>query len=83
MNTRTRDETSTFRHRTPGCVVCGAELRRAGTGRRRLYCGPACRQRAWRLRDEARRPRGVEGREADPAEVTRLLNAALGLAGRR
>jgi hypothetical protein len=72
MSTRARDETSTLRHRTPGCVICGAELRRAGTGRRRLYCGPACRQRAYRLRDEQRRWRG-----ADPHEVTRLLAAVL------
>jgi hypothetical protein len=52
--------------------MCGRELHRAGTGRRRLYCGPACRQRAYRLRDEQRRWRG-----ADPAEVTRLLAAVL------
>jgi len=78
-----RDETSVFRHAMPGCVLCGGELRRAGTGRRRRYCGPACRQRAYRLRDEQRRRRGAESREADPAEVTRLLNAALGLARRR
>jgi len=32
---------------------------------------------------QQRRPRGAESREADPAEVTRLLNAALGLARRR
>jgi len=72
MSTRARDETSTLRHRTPGCVVCGATLLRAGTGRRRLYCGPACRQRAYRLRDDQRHWRG-----ADPHEVTRLLAAVL------
>ncbi len=83
MSAPVRDETSTLRHRTPGCVVCGATLRRAATGRRRLYCGPACRQRAYRLRDEQRRPRGAEGWEADPAEVTRLLDAVLGHARRR
>jgi hypothetical protein len=83
MSTRARDETSTLRHQTPGCVVCGATLRRAGTGRRRLYCGPACRQRAYRLRDDQRRRRGAEGRKVDPAEVTRLLNAVLGRARRR
>ena len=72
-----------FRHATPGCVVCGGALLRAGTGRRRLYCGQACRQRAYRLRDEQRRLRGAEGRGGDPAEVTRLLNAALGPTRRR
>jgi len=76
MSTLARDETSVFRHVTPGCVLCGAELRR-------LYCGPACRQRAYRLRDEARHLRGAEPREADPAEGTRLLNAVLGLVRRR
>ena len=77
MSTRARDATSTLRHRTPGCVMCGAELHRAGTGRRRLYCGPACRQRAWRLRDGQRREREAGTPEADPAEVTRLLAAVL------
>lgn len=77
MSTLARDETSVFRHRTPGCVVCGAALRRAATGRRRLYCGGACRQRAYRLRDEARRPRGARGQGADPRDVTRLLAAVL------
>ncbi len=83
MNVHPRDETSVVRRRAPGCVVCGAELRRAGTGRRRVYCGGACRQRAYRLRDEARRPRAANGRGADPAAVTRLLNAVLGIARRR
>lgn len=83
MNTRARDETSTFRHRTASCVVCGGELHRAGTGRRRRYCGGACRQRAWRLRDGQRRQRGAGTSEADPAEVTRLLAAVLGRARRR
>jgi hypothetical protein len=77
MSALARDETSAFRHVTPGCVLCGAELRRAGTGRRRLYCGPACRQRAYRIRDEARRWRGASGHEADPREVTHLLAAVL------
>lgn len=83
MSAQPRDDTSVFRHATPGCVVCGGALHRAGAGRRRLYCGQACRQRAYRLRDEQRRLRGGEGRGADPAEVTRLLNAALGLTRRR
>ena len=83
MSTRARDETSTLRHRTPGCLMCGTTLRRAGTGRRRRYCGGACRQRAYRLRDAARHLRDAEGREADPVEVTRLLNAVLGLERRR
>jgi hypothetical protein len=33
----------------PGCNL---ELRDAATGRRRVYCGPACRQRACRGRHE-------------------------------
>ncbi len=77
MSTQARDETSVIRHAAPGCVLCGAELRRAGTGRRRLYCGGACRQRAYRLRDEQRRRRGARGHAADPREVTRLLAAVL------
>ena len=82
MSTIARDETRVFRHVTAGCVLCGTELRRAGTGRRRLYCGGTCRQRAYRLRDEARHLRGAKPLEADPAEVTRLLNAVLGLVRR-
>jgi hypothetical protein len=35
MSALVRDETSTLRHRTPGCVLCGAELHPSGTGRRR------------------------------------------------
>ena len=77
MSALARDETRSLRHVTPGCVLCGAELRRAGTGRRRLYCGSACRQRAYRLRHEARHRRGADAHEADPAEVTRLLAAVL------
>lgn len=77
MSALARDERRAFRHLTAGCVLCGAELRRAGTGRRRLYCGPACRQRAYRLRDEARRWRGARAHEADPREVARLLAAVL------
>ena len=82
MNAQRRDETSVFRHAVPGCVVCGSELHRAGTGRRRLFCGQACRQRAYRLREEARRRRDGS-LPADPAEVTVLLNAVLGLVRRR
>jgi hypothetical protein len=83
MSAQRRDETSVFRHAVPGCVVCGAELRRAGTGRRRLYCAPACRQRAYRLREEVRSRRDAATMAADPADVTALLNAVLGLARRR
>jgi len=83
VSTLPRDETSVVRHATPGCVLCGGELRRAGTGRRRLYCGPACRQRAYRIRDEARRWRGAPGHEADPDEVTNLLAAVLRASSRR
>ncbi|HSV92143.1 MAG TPA: hypothetical protein VLH81_03665 [Desulfobacterales bacterium] len=83
MSTPVRDETSTVRRRTPACAVCGGALRRATTGRRRRYCTAACRQRAYRLRGEMRHQRGAGGRAADPAEVTRLLAAALGIARRR
>ena len=83
MSTQRRDETSVFRNVTPGCFVCGGALRQAATGRRRRYCGGACRQRAYRLRDEAGRPRRADRREADTAEVTRLLNAVLRTARRR
>ena len=83
MSAMTRDETSVFRHWAPGCVLCGRELHPSGTGRRLRYCGEACRQRAYRLRDEARRPRDAEGRQADPAEVASLLAAVLGLARTR
>ena len=83
MSPQPRDETSEFRHAIPGCVVCGGELRRADTGRRRLYCTPACRQRAYRLRDQQRSQRDADHRAADPAEVTRLLAAVLSLARRR
>ena len=82
MSAKERDEMSVFRHRTPGCVVCGDELPRAGTGRRRLYCGPACRERAYRLRVDAR-SRRAGGLPADPAEVSRLLAAVLRQAGGR
>ncbi len=77
-----RDEASVFRHMS-GCVLCGRELRRGGIGRRRLYCGPACRQRAYRLREDARRGRLDGEQAADPGEVARLLNAALQVPTRR
>ncbi len=83
MSALARDETSVVHHWTPSCLVCGRDLRRAATGRRRRYCTPACRQRAYRLRDEARHRRGAGTGEADPAEVTRLLNAVLGIVRRR
>jgi len=40
----------------PACLACGAELPPAGPagGQRRLYCGHACRQAAWRRRRAAR-----------------------------
>jgi hypothetical protein len=82
MSAMVCDETSVFRHATPCCILCGAELRRARSGRRRLYCGRACRQRAYRLRLEARSRRD-DALPADPAEVSRLLAAVLGQARRR
>ncbi len=83
MSATSRDETSVFRHAIPCCVLCGRELRRASTGRRRRYCDPACRQRAYRLRDEARRWRDARAQEADPGEVARLLAAILQAPTRR
>jgi hypothetical protein len=32
------------------CAVCGEPLQQPATGRRRRYCGPACRRRAERGR---------------------------------
>jgi hypothetical protein len=82
VTTGGRDETSTFRHRVPGCLACGAPLARATTGRRRLFCGAACRQRAYRLRVKHRGRRDAALR-ADPADVRRLLAAMLRHAGGR
>ncbi len=82
MSAQRRDEMSVFRPVGPGCVVCGAPLDRVASGRRRLFCGAACRQRAYRLRVEMRDRRAV-GLPADPAEVARLLAAVLGLRRRR
>ncbi len=58
-------------------------MRRGGIGRRRLYCGPACRQHAYRLREDARRGRAGDQQAAGPDEVARLLNAALQVPTRR
>ena len=82
MSLAPHDGTSVMRH-AAGCVLCGRELHRAGTGRRRLYCGAACRQRAYRLREAARRPRAAGGEEADPREVARRLALALRAPTRR
>lgn len=83
MSSPVRDETSVVRRRGAGCAVCGGTLGRATTGRRRRYCTAACRQRAYRLRDAEHHQGGTRGRAADPAEVTRLLAAVLGIARRR
>lgn len=82
MTAQRGDETSVFRHRSPGCPVCGTPFDRASTGRRRLFCSAACRQRAYRLRVDASRRRDGS-LPADPAEVSRLLAAVLGQARRR
>ena len=82
MSPQRRDETSVFRHDRPGCLVCGAPLDRATTGRRRLFCGAACRQRAYRLRVEARHRRDGS-LPADPAAVNRLLAVVLDHGRRR
>jgi hypothetical protein len=83
MSTTRRDATSVFRNAMPCCVLCGRELRRGSSGRRRLYCGPACRQHAYRLREAARCWRGAEAETADPREVARLLAAVLHAPTRR
>lgn len=36
------------------CRCCGTPVRYAGTGRPPRYCSPACRQRAWALRNAER-----------------------------
>jgi hypothetical protein len=50
------------------CAVCGEDIRDKSDARRRdvRYCSPACRQRAYRGRVTARRPRGQETRH-EPA----------------
>lgn len=32
------------------CVLCGRVFKRVGEGRHRLYCGPGCKQKAYRIR---------------------------------
>jgi hypothetical protein len=82
VSAQARDETSVVRHASAGCVVCGVRLDRAATGRRRLFCSPACRQRAYRLRVEMRLQRDGS-LPADPADVSRLLAAVLRQVERR
>jgi hypothetical protein len=83
MSTAQRYGTSAMRHLRPGCVLCGRELLRRSSGRRRLYCGDACRQRAYRLRQQAQRSRGAQAPRADPGEVTRLLALLMGVPPKR
>lgn len=45
------DEERSVRH----CVWCGAAYRLGSIGRRAVYCGQACRQRAYEARREAER----------------------------
>ena len=59
------------------CVICGRPIRQAGQGRRRLYCSDACKQRAFRQREEERLWRGSDPIPADVDEVATILNAAL------
>jgi hypothetical protein len=76
MSSPSRDGRSVIGH-AARCVLCGRELHRRGTGRRRLYCGGSCRQRAYRLREQARREREAGTAGVDPREVARLLALAL------
>jgi hypothetical protein len=41
---------------TPGgvCVTCGETLAQSSTGRPRMYCGEACKKRAYRAKSEQR-----------------------------
>jgi hypothetical protein len=50
------------------CGVCGAPLERARTGRPRVYCGDACRQRACRAARPVTKPSVLER----PEPVTKL-----------
>ena len=59
------------------CIVCGRTILRRPAGRRRLYCSDACRQRAFRLREEERLWRGSDPHPADVDEVATILNSAL------
>lgn len=46
----------------PLCGWCGGPLRQPGTGRRRVYCGRSCRQRAFEAREKAQAVREAEMR---------------------
>ncbi len=59
------------------CVRCGWDFQPASQGRRPRYCSAACRQRAYRLREEERLWRGSSSETADPRAVAKLLDAAL------
>ncbi|MEV5827028.1 TetR/AcrR family transcriptional regulator [Spirillospora sp. NPDC052242] len=50
--TRAGDETTD----APACPVCGAAVPETATGRPRKYCSRACRQRAYRTRQETGSP---------------------------
>lgn len=66
-----------LRHPHPVCVLCGRDIQRSASGRRRLYCSSACRQRAYRQRDEERLWRGSDPVLDDVEDVASLLNASL------
>ena len=59
------------------CIICGLNLPRRGQGRRRLYCSNACRQRAFRQREDERLWWVSDPQPADVDDVATLLNAAL------
>ena len=52
-----------------GCVVCGAPVTCAWTGRPARYCSAACRTRAWRTRAEVAKPRDGPRDETMPCVV--------------
>ncbi len=59
------------------CIICGRTIQRRAAGRRRLDCSDACRQRAFRQREEERLWRGSDPQPADIADAATILNAAL------
>ncbi len=59
------------------CVLCGRDFQPASQGRRSRYCSSACRQRAYRLREDERVWRASSSGPADPRAVAAFLDAAL------
>ncbi len=59
------------------CIICGRTILRAGQGRRRLYCSNACRQRAFRQREDERLWRVSDPEPAEVDDVATILKAAI------